>query len=336
MPEDYYQLLGLSRGASDAEINKAYRKLAAKYHPDKNPDDKSAKQKFQQLQTAYDVLKDPEKRKLYDQLGPDFERYQAGGPTGGAGSYSGRSYSGGAGPQYGQYDFNFEDLFGGGGGGGGGSPFGDIFEQMRGGGGGRSGGAGRGSSTWAGTTSRRGSDLRTEATIDFATSIVGGQVQFSLQRPDGTSETLTVKIPAGIKNGEKIRLRGQGNPGTGNGSPGDIFLTVQVRPHTHFTRKGNDLYVKVPVTLAEAALGSRIDVPTPEGTVTLRIPKGSSGGTKLRIRSQGAPDSKTKSKGDLYAELVIKLPDELTAEDRRFLEDWDAKYPLQPRKDLFW
>ena len=271
MDEDYYKVLGVNRSASQAEIQKAYRNLARKYHPDMNPDDKSAKQKFQQVQKAYDVLNDAEKRELYDRYGSSFESLAGAGP-GGAGW---QTHPGG-GPQ-GFEDVDFSELFGRGfGGAGGGGGFEDIFKQFR-----QGGAAPRG----APRQPRRGADLQHEITVPFATSIQGGEVRLSVRRPSGKVEPIAVKIPAGIEDGKKLRLRGKGDPGPAGGEPGNIFVTIHVAPHPYFIRRGNDLEVQLPVTLAEAALGSKIDVPTPHGTVTLTIPAGTSSGKRLRVRA---------------------------------------------------
>jgi DnaJ-class molecular chaperone len=324
MAEDYYQTLGVSRDASAADIQKAYRKLARKYHPDLNPDDKTAKSKFQEVQRAFDVLNDPSKRELYDRYGSSFESMGAGA---GGGPRGGRyTWSTGAGGE--EIDFSqlFGERFSGG------DPsgvFGDIFSQFR-----RAGGARRGGRA----EPPRGADVSAEIEIPFATAVSGGERQISLQRPDGRVETLAVKIPAGISEGKKIRLRGKGEPGPG-GAAGDLLITVHVAPHPWFTRKGNDLEVRVPVTLAEAALGAKVDVPTPRGTIALTIPPGSSSGRKLRVKGHGVA-GRNGEKGDLYAEVQIVLPSPLdqqcVEEIRKLDEHVQSAHPQQPRKDLRW
>lgn len=328
MAEDYYKILGVERGASSADIQKAYRKLARKYHPDVNPDDQSAKTKFQELQRAFDVLNDPEKRKLYDQYGSAFEQMGAGsgaGPRGGRGSWS-------TGP--GGEDVDFSELFGRFGGGGGGeyesSPFGDLFGQFRRG--------GRGQQRRAQPQEMRGADLATELEVPFSTAVLGGQAQISLRRDGGKVETLNVKIPAGIEGGKKIRLRGQGENVEG-GTPGDILITIHVAPHPWFTRRGNDLEVRVPVTLSEAAVGAKVDVPTPKGTISLRVPAGSSSGKKLRIKGHGVAGRNGEA-GDLYAEIQIVLPTPLDEESLELIKKFDehvaSEHPQDPRRDLKW
>jgi len=315
MAEDYYDNLGVSRNASQEEIQKAYRDLARKYHPDLNPDDKTAKEKFQKVQAAFDVLGDPEKRSKYDQFGPGFESAGAG-PQGG-----GRYYWSGGGGKGGFEEVDLNDLFGGMGGG-----FGDFFRGFGG------GGAATGRATRHG---RRGEDLTTDLEIPFNTAVVGGEAAVTLSRPDGKRETLSVKIPAGIEDGKKIRLRGKGQQGVGGGEAGDILITVHVAAHPFFTRRAKHLEVKVPVTVSEAALGAKVDLPTPRGTITLSVPAGTSSGRRLRIKGHGvAPKNETP--GDLFAEVQIVLPESLDEEDKQMLQSLAAKHPQNPRASLRW
>jgi DnaJ-class molecular chaperone len=325
MAEDYYKVLGVRRDASQAEIQKAYRELARKYHPDMNPDDKTAKKKFQQVQRAFDVLNDGEKREMYDRYGSSFET------MGGRGPRPGPSWGGGpgAGPGgFGPEGFDFSQFFGerfgeepaGG--------FGDIFTQFRRAAAGRPGGT-------ASAASRRGADIHHELQIPFQTSITGGEVQLALQRNSGKTETIAVKIPAGIEDGKKIRLRGQGEPGPRGGTAGDLLITIRVTAHPCFQRHGNHLQVQVPVTLAEAALGAKVDIPTPRGTVTLSIPAGSSSGTKLRLKGHGAAP-KNGPPGDLLAEVQIVLPKDLTDADRQMIEEFGRRHAQDPRAKLRW
>lgn len=322
MAEDYYKTLGVRRDASSEEIQKAYRDLARRYHPDVNasPD---AKKKFQEVQAAFDVLNDRQKREMYDRYGSSFEGMGGRGPQGGP---QGHPFGGGMPPGAGGEDFDFSQFFGERFGGGG-VDLGDILGQFRRGGAGRTrSGAGR---------RRRGTDLEHEIQIPFTTAIAGGEAQISVQRGDGRVETLGVKIPAGIEDGKKIRLRGQGEPAEPGGTPGDILLTIRVAPHPSFTRRGNDLFVKVPVTLAEAALGGKIDVPTPRGTVALQVPPGTSSGKKLRVKGQGiAPKSGTP--GDLFAELQIVLPKTLDEATREAIRKLDQQAPQDVRANLRW
>jgi DnaJ-class molecular chaperone len=312
MSEDYYQTLGLDRGASQAEIERAYREKARQFHPDLNPDDKAAKDKFQQVQRAFDVLKDPEKRDFYDQTGRDPDSMGQGGPgaPGGPGARGFRAGPGGV-----EFDFSemFGDRFGGGAAG-----FEDLFR-----------GAAR-------TRTARGRDIHHELRIPFNTAILGGEAQLSVRRSDGRIETIQVKIPAGIEDGKRIRLRGQGEaPPTGEGQHGDILITVRVSPHPCFKRSGNNLEVRVPVTLAEAALGAKVEIPTPSGAITLNLPAGTSSGAKLRVKGHGVkPDG--RAPGDLLAEIQISLPKTLNADAQELIRQIDDQYAESPRSKLKW
>ncbi|MCA9235541.1 MAG: DnaJ domain-containing protein [Planctomycetales bacterium] len=321
MPADYYDTLEVSRTASADEIRTAYRKLARKHHPDLNPDDPQAKAKFQEVQGAFDVLNDPKKRELYDRFGADYERVGAGG-GGGPHPWAGGGPRGGPGG----FDVNFEDLFGAGGGGAGGGGFADLFRQF---GGGRAGRAGKRSAAM------RGDDLEHELTVPFNTAVLGGEASVAVQRPDGKHETITAKIPAGIDDGQKIRLRGQGESGVAGGPAGDLLITVRVAPHPHFRRQGKRLDVRVPITLAEALAGAKIDVPTPHGTITLTAPPGASSGQKLRVKGHGVKP-RDGAPGDLFAELMIVIPKGLSDDDRTQMAEIAAKYKQDVRGDLRW
>lgn len=327
MAEDYYQTLGVERTASDDDIQKAYRKLARKLHPDMNPDDKQVGEKFKKVQLAYEVLSDAEKRKLYDQFGPNFEQMRAAG--GAAGGPGGRTWSSsGAGPGGGSFryeDVDLGDLFGAGAEGTGGG-FSEFFRHF--------GDGKRG----AGSRRRepsRGSDLEHEVEVPFQTAVQGGEVQLNVVRHDGQRETITAKIPKGIADGKRIRLRGQGEASPDGGPAGDLLLTVRSAPHPYFRREGKNLDVTVPVTLREAAEGAKIDVPSPRGTVTLTVPAGSSSGRKLRLKGLGVDDGKG-TPGDLMAEIQIMLPRDLSADDLEQIRKIDERHPQQPRTDLRW
>ena len=328
MAEDYYKTLGVSRSASAEEIQKAYRSLARKYHPDMNPDDATAKEKFQEVQTAFDVLNDAEKRKMYDQYGSGFESLGAGGgPYGWAGG-GGQGFPGfGGATQGGGQSFNIdlESLFGGGQGGGGGGSFADLFKQF----------GQRSAQKKRRAAPTRGQNLQHELTVPFTTAVAGGEAQVSVRRGDGHTDTLQVKIPTGIEDGAKIRLRGQGEPSPNGGPAGDILITVRVAPHPVFHRKGKRLDVRVPVTLYEAVHGAKIDVPTPQGTIALSIPPGTSSGSKLRVKGHGVVP-KQGTPGDLFAEIQIVLPKSLSDADREQLETIAGKYTENPRADLRW
>ena len=316
MAEDYYDVLGLSRAASEDEINKAYRDLARKHHPDLNPDDAAAKKKFQEVTAAFEVLSDPKKREQYDRFGPAFEQMKGGGAGGWPGAGGGQ-----------QFEFDLGDLFGGGGppGAGGAGGFADIFKHFGG------GAPPRGRSNAGRSTPSRGEDIQTEITVPFRTAVSGGEAALSLQRSGGKTETLTVKIPAGLEDGRKIRLRGQGNPDPMGGDQGDLLLTVHVAPHPQFRRQGARLEVSIPVTLAEAARGAKVDLPTPKGVITLTIPPGTSSGTKLRVKGHGVAPA-----GDLFAEVLVVVPAELSDADREAIAKISDRYPQSPRDELRW
>jgi DnaJ-class molecular chaperone len=317
MATDYYATLGVDRSASPDDIQKAYRKLARKYHPDMNPDDATAKKKFQEVQAAFEVLNDPDKRKRYDQFGADFESVGAG-PGAGPGTWR---YTTSSGPQ--TYPFDLNDLFGGAGaaeaGPGG---FADLFKQF---------GAGRRRQARA----ARGADLKHELTVPFATAVLGGAAAITVRRGDGNVETINVKIPAGIDDGKRIRLREQGEAGVGGGPAGDILVTIRVSPHPNFRRTGNRLDVRLPVTLAEAVLGAKVDVPTPHGTISLRVPANTPSSARLRIKGHGVRP-KGQPPGDLFAEIQIVLPERLGEEERQQLADISHRHPQNPRAELRW
>lgn len=319
MAEDHYQTLGVPRTASAEDIRKAYRELARKYHPDLHPDDEAAKAKFKQVQAAFDVLNDPSKREMYDRYGSSFEGVGAGGPRGGwgGGPFPGGGFPGGGGGA----EIDLESLFGGAGG----------FEQMF--GGGKRAGAQRGRRRPAQTA---GKDVSARIEIPFQLAIDGGKTDVRLER-DGASETISVTIPQGLPDGARMRLRGQGQPGSGGGPAGDLLLDVGVAAHPLFRRDGDTLEITLPITLAEAIEGAKVDVPTPWGTIALRIPPRTSGGRKLRAAGMGVRHA-NGARGDLIAEVQIALPDgaDAAAIDR-LLEAAKAVQPaLNPRAHLRW
>jgi DnaJ-class molecular chaperone len=298
MAEDHYETLGVPRTASAEDIRRAYRELARKYHPDLHPDDAAAKEKFKKVQTAFDVLNDQSKREMYDRYGSSFEGVGAGGPGGGWGGGRGPFPGGGSG---GGAEIDLESLFGGGGG------FGDFFG---GGGGTRSRGRRR-------AARAAGEDVTARIDIPFTLAIDGGKTDVRFDR-NGKAETISVTIPQGLPDGARMRLRGQGLPGTGGGPAGDLLLEVRVEPHPLFRRSGDTLEVTLPVSIAEAIEGAKVDVPTPWGTIALKVPAGTSGGRKLRAAGMGVRHA-NGAKGDLIAEVQIVLPDVADAAAREAL-----------------
>jgi DnaJ-class molecular chaperone len=240
---------------------------------------------------------------------------------GGGGPQGARPWPGAGGRGGEAHEVNLEDLFGGGGGG-----FADLFKQF-----GNRGARGGGRRPMP----EEGADLEHELSIPFASAVLGGEAQIAVQRGDGRTETIRVKIPAGIEDGKKIRLRGQGEPGANGGPAGDILIRVAIAPHPHFRRFGKRLEVSVPITLAEAIAGAKIDVPTPHGTITLTVPPGSSSGRKLRVKGQGVKAGSGEP-GDLFAELEIVMPKHLSDEDRRQLAEIAQRYNENPRAELRW
>ncbi|MEO1495761.1 MAG: J domain-containing protein [Planctomycetota bacterium] len=330
MPKDHYEVLGVSRGASADDIRKAYRDLARKHHPDLNPDNAGAKQKFQEVQVAFEVLNDPKKREQYDRFGHAFESMGggSGGPGGGGSPFGSGGNPFGGGPGGAEFEFDLNGLFGGPGKGtaaGGAGGFADMFKQF--------GGGPRGRSA-PGQAPTKGADLQHEITVPFATAVLGGEAALSLQRAGGKLETISVKIPAGVEGGKKIRLRGQGDPSPAGGPNGDLLLTVHVAPHPCYKRTGKRLDIVAPITLAEAATGAKIDVPTPKGVITLSVPPGSSSGKKLRVRGHGVQSD--GAAGDLFVELQIAMPEGLTEDDAASIREVSERYPQTPREALRW
>ena len=326
MDDDFYQILGVERSASLKDIQKAYRGLARKCHPDLAEEDgkDAAKERFQKIQEAYDVLSDPEKRKMYDQFGSAYSQAGGGNPFGG--------FEGGG--QHAHFDFS--DLFGGRGGGaggpGGGGGFEDLFRQF---GGGAPGGDPRGYRR-AQQAPQKGRNVEHEIAIPFQTAVNGGQAVLSVKRPGGSTEQITVKIPAGIEDQKKIRLAGQGDDSPNGGPKGDLLVRVKVAPHPHYTRQGNNLLMELPITLAEAALGAKVDVPGPNGTLTITVPAGSSSGKKLRLKGQGVTPTRG-SAGDLILDLQIKLPAEYTDEQKAQIESLQTMLNQSDvRSDVQW
>lgn len=311
---DYYQILGVSRDATQEEIRKAYKKAARKNHPDANPGDEKAAERFKQIQEAYAVLGDPEKRKLYDRFGPDFARRAHAGQAAGGGW---QGAPGGA-------TFDFEQIFGG----EGGIDLEDILHGF-------GFGFGSGGRTGRRPRPRRGQDFHIEITVPADDAWKGCKRDLQLEQ-DGKPRRLSVTIPAGIRDRGTIRLRGQGAPGVNGGPPGDLLVTVRVAPHPYFRREENNLVIEVPVTITEAALGAKVEVPTlDEGTVLVTVPPGTASGTKLRLRGKGVPDPLTGVRGDQLCQIKIVPPKKLTPRARELLEQLAAELHDNPRRGLW-
>jgi len=297
LADDLYKVLGVAKGASDEELKKAHRKLVRKYHPDRNPGDAAAEEKFKQVQGAYDTLSDPEKRKEYD----------SGGMFGGAGA-------GGAG--YGPFTAgpagggNFVDL----------GDLSDIFSMFTGGGGRRQ------------PRPQRGADLETEAPLSFKQSIEGTEVRV----PGAAGKTLRAKIPAGVKNGSRIKIAGKGEPSPSGGPPGDLYVVARVLPSPVFKRlDGGNLEVTVPITVAEALRGGTIEVPALQGTKKIKVAAGTRHGSIQRLRGEGAPKAGGKGRGDIRYRLEIELPKELTEEQQKIVGELaESLNGADPRADL--
>jgi molecular chaperone DnaJ len=372
---DYYELLGVPRKATAKEIRAAFRKLARKYHPDLNPGDKAAEEKFKHLQEAYDILSDPKKRQMYDQYG----FYSENVPTGDYGTEAGADGNV-------NFDFNGFD-FSSGGATGGGASFRDLFSQFFG---------GRGRGAGMEEEAEPGSALEYKLEIDFWDAVRGGVKKLQITRMDtcetchgtgavgspqtcstcngsgtiqqaagkmrfnvpctrcgGTgklrtackncggegrvrrTETIDVRIPAGVASGARVRVPGKGNAGTQGAPPGDLYLLVEVRPHPFFERRGNDLYTKVPVTVSEATLGAKVEVPTIDGRSIVRIPPATNSGRTLRLREKGVPDVRSGTRGDQYVEIQVVVPQPTDERVRNLMKELETVAPDDPRKDLF-
>jgi molecular chaperone DnaJ len=377
--QDYYELLGVPRKATAKDIRAAFRKLARRYHPDLNPGDKSAEEKFKQLQEAYDVLSDSKKRQMYDQYGFYAENLP---PGGGA---SGQAPGGDSGVNF---DFGGFD-FGGTGGSGAaeGSSFRDLFSQFFRG--------GRGAASME-PEEEPGGDLEYQIEIDFWDAVRGAVKRMTVTRLDtcetchgtgaigspetcpvchgsgtvqqaagkmrfnvpctrcgGTgklrtpcrtcggegrvrrTETIEVRIPPGLASGSRVRVPGKGNSGTLGAPAGDLYLRVEVRPHPFFERRGNDLYTKVPVTVSEATLGAKIEVPTIDGRSLVKIPPGTNCGSTLRLREKGIASARNGSRGDQYVEVQVVVPKRTDERVRNLMKELERIEPEDPRKDLF-
>lgn len=296
--KDYYQILGVKRDASEEEIKKAYRRLARQYHPDLHPGDKEVEKKFKEINEAYAVLSDPKKRAEYDMRGRVTFEPGMGGPSGpwppGGIGFEGFGFGGPEG---------FEDIFS------------EIFGQR----------VRRGP--------MRGEDIEYAVSLDFLQAVKGTELRITLTRRGGATEKLTIKIPPGVHEGSRVRVPGKGHEGIAGGPPGDLYIITHVRPHPYFRRMGDDIYITAPVTVKEAVLGGEMTVPTVDGPRRIKIPPGTSSGTRLRIKEKGVPGA--RGRGDQYVEVHVAVPKKVSAEAKKLIEEFDRINPYDPRKGLW-
>ncbi len=310
--KDYYQILGVARDADADAIKSAYRKMARKYHPDVSKE-ANAEDRFKDLQEAYEVLKDPEKRRAYDQLGSNWQAGQDFRPPPGWEHFTG-GFGGGANPNMGGFSDFFEELF-----------------AQR----------GRRSPHGGASFRMRGEDSEAEIQIPLEDVFHGAKREISLELPvlgpDGRMHRerrqLSVKIPAGIAEGQRLRITGQGQPGQGGGPNGDLYLRVRYAAHPRFRAEGKDLYLDLPISPWEAVLGASVSVPTLDGQLRVKVPAGSSSGQKLRLGGRGLPESKGGKAGDLYVVLQIVVPKEVSTAEKELWEKLATESRFQPRND---
>ncbi len=316
---DFYEILDVPRDATADQIKKAYRTLARKHHPDVNPGDKAAEAKFKEAQSAYDALSDPETRKRYDMFGHAGMQGGGGGPR-----ESAQQWSASQAPP-GFENIDFRQFFGG----GAEAPeaSGGMFDELLG-----RFGSGRGRRSGP----RRGADLEATLSIPFATAILGGPTTIEFAREDGTRQSLEVRIPPGTDNGAKLRLKGRGGPGEANAPAGDLTITISVQTHAYFRRDGRDVLLDLPISIDEAVLGAKVDVPMLAGsTVSLNIPPGTSSGQKLRVRGKGVPAHGDKPEGDMFVITKIVVPRNVDEESRKLIQTFAEQNPMKPRENLW-
>ena len=320
--KDYYQILGVPRDASDEEIKKAFRKLARQYHPDVAKDKKDAEEKFKEINEAHEVLGDPENRRKYDELGA---RWSAGvqAPPG----WDGQAGRGPGGEQ--EFEFRFD-----------GTGFSDFFEQFFGRGGrfGGFGGFGRPETESSGGTAfaRRGGDIEGDILVTLEEALKGSVRVISLQWTDPrtgetTTQTLKVRIPAGVREGQVIRVAGMGQDGIGQGGSGDLYLRVRLAAHPDFQVRGADLYYTLDVAPWEAVLGTKLIVPTLKSRVSVRIPPGTNNRQQLRLRGHGLPTSQAGRNGDLYVVINVEIPEQITKKERELWKELSSVSKFDPR-----
>jgi molecular chaperone DnaJ len=338
--KDYYGVLGVKKTATADDVRKAFRKLARKYHPDVNPGDKKSEEKFKELSEANDVLSDPKKRKIYDQLGfysdnidpKAAEAYANSGATGGSpfGGAGGNPF-GGYSNQGGQHaDFDFRDFDFGGAQqpGSRGGNFRDIFSSMFGG------------SAAQEPANLAGSDVEYSVQVPFWESIRGGEMKLNIQRPSAggrmTPEPVSFRIKPGTRDGQRIRLAGKGNPGVRGGPPGDLYIVVHIVDHPIFHRDADDIHITLPILPWEAALGAKVEVPTIDGRTVLRIPPGTQTGQKLRMREKGVPSATRPGViGDQIVQIRIVIPEIPNVEAKELWQKLAKLHPEDPRQELW-
>lgn len=301
---DYYEILGVGRNASEDEIKKAYRELAKKYHPDLHPGNKAMEARFKEINEAYEVLKDPKKREQYDRFGgavfePGFE-----------GARRAYTYPPGGAVNLEDLGFDFgglEDIFG------------DIF--------------GRKARPQRGYPQRpsRGEDVEYVLEVGFEQALHGAEVRLTIN-----GEKITVKIPAGVKDGSRVRVAGKGKGGVLGGPPGDLYIVTKVKAHPYFSREDDDIYLDVPITITEAALGTKVHIPTIDGKTLLVIPPGTQSGQRLRLKGKGALHIKDKGRGDQYVIIKIITPKDLDEKSKGLLQEFQRLNPYDPRENMAW
>lgn len=337
MAKNFYEILGVSKDASDEEIKKSYRRLAKQYHPDVNKGDKKAEERFKEISEAYETLSNSEKKKQYDMFGASgagFDPSQWGGAGAGGASWGGRGAGGyedlgdifrqaggrgkskrGGGAQFSQEDFA--------------NIFGDIF-----------GAGGRSQNTyqdWGGAQEKaapkKGRDLYYSMELDFMEAAKGTTSKISIHR-DGKLEKIDVKIPSGVNNGSKIRLAGKGEDGPRGGSAGDLYIEIKVKPHRLFWREGNDVFLEAPLSVGEAILGASIKVPTLEGHANIKVPAGTASGQKMRLKEKGIKSADKKTPGDMYVMISIVPPKAIDHRSRELIEEFEKLNRAELRKDF--
>ncbi len=320
--KDYYEVLGIQKTASEKEIKQAFRKLARKYHPDVNPGDRGAENKFKEINEAHEVLSDPEKRRKYDQLGANWKQYEPSTRPGGGAGFGGFNV-GFEGTGGGFSDF-FKTFFGAGMG------VDDLFGQGAGLHGARRGGGPRGFG--GAPPSAPGRDVTAGINITLEECHNGTVKRLSIERA-GKTDVIEVRIPKGVKDGSKVRVAGKGEP-AGSGKSKDLYLEVKMVPHALYQREGDDLSLDLPVTFAEAALGAEIEVPTLSGKARIKLPKGSQPGRRMRLKGKGMPKLKGSGHGDLFARIMVVVPQELEKREKELVEELATLSNENPRANL--